>query len=132
MFIAHSLGGLITKKALCMSESSAESHMNQTERSTIAIAFLGTPHRGSGLATFAKGIAGILKLVNMKANGDILEPLERSSQVLADIEDSFSNWLRKKNNRIDLTCFYEELGLPVTGLVRLNSIYQVLLDYMVE
>lgn len=118
VFIVHSLGGLITKKALCMSESSAESHLNQADRSTIAIAFLGTPHRGSGLAPFAKGIADILKLVNMKVNGDILEPLKRNSQVLADVEDSFSNWLRKKGSRVDLTCFYEELGLPVTGLVR--------------
>lgn len=120
LFIVHSLGGLVTKKALCLSESSAEAHLNQVDRCTIAVAFLGTPHRGSELAPFAKGIVDILKLVNIRMNGNILEPLKRNSQVLADIEDSFSNWLRKKGSRFDLTCFYEELGLPVTGLVRPN------------
>jgi hypothetical protein len=117
VFIVHSLGGLITKKALCMSESSAESHLNKADSSTIAIGFLGTPHRGSNLAKFAKGVASVLKLANVKVNKDILEPLKQNSQVLADIEDSFSNWLRKKGNRIDITCFYEELGLPFTGWV---------------
>ena len=117
MFIVHSLGGLVTKKALCMSESSSEPDLNQIDRCAVAVAFLGTPHRGSGLATFAKGATDILKFVHKRVNSDILEPLKRDSQMLADVEDSFAHWLRRKGNQFNITCFYEELGLVGVGLV---------------
>lgn len=117
MFVVHSLGGLVTKKALCISEMNAEAHLNQICRSAIAIAFLGTPHRGSSLAPFAKIAVDVLRLLRIGSNSDILEPLKRNSQVLADVEDNFGHWVRKRGDQFNMACFYEELALPITGWV---------------
>jgi len=107
----------VVKKVLCLSESSYEEHLKQANCCTIAIAFLGTPHRGSGLAPYATAIAGILKAGGKRVNKDILGLLERESEVLVDIEDSFGIWLKKKGAEFNVTCFYEELELPVIGQV---------------
>jgi hypothetical protein len=77
------------KKALCLSEHAFEPHQKQLDRCTIAVAFLGTPHRGSGLAPFATGVAQILKAGGKRVNRDILQLLNRDSEVLADVEESF-------------------------------------------
>jgi hypothetical protein len=119
----HSLGGLVTKKALCLSESHVESHLKQADCCTIAVAFLGTPHRGAGLASLADVVANILKTGGKRVNKDILGVLKRNSEVLADIENSFGIWLRKKGNDFKMTCFYEELELPGVGLVCLRYYY---------
>jgi hypothetical protein len=108
----------VTKKALCLSEHAFEPHEKQLDRCTIAVAFLGTPHRGSGLAPFATGVAQILKAGGKRVNRDILQLLKRDSEVLADVEESFGIWLRKTCGRFKLTCFYEELELPTIGMVR--------------
>lgn len=115
--VAHSLGGLVAKKALCLSEQAADDHLRQLHLDTVAVAFLGTPHRGSGLAPYAKGVANVLKLTK-RVNSDILDVLQRNSQVLADVEDSFATWLRKRGSSVDITCFFEELELPAFGMVR--------------
>ena len=119
MFIVHSLGGLVTKKALCISETTVEPHLQQVDSCTIAVAFLGTPHRGSGLAPFAEGVANILRACRMRVNNRIVQLLKQGSEVLAEVEDSFDNWLRKKAGHFDVTCFYEELELPGVGFVGL-------------
>ncbi len=96
------------KKALCLSEHAFEPHEKQLDRCTIAVAFLGTPHRGSGLAPFATGVAQILKAGGKRVNRDILQLLNRDSEVLADVEESFGIWLRKTGGRFKLACFYVE------------------------
>ena len=125
MFVVHSLGGLVTKKALCMSESSCDEHLKQVDRCTIAIAFLGTPHRGSGLAPFAKVVANILKACQKRVNKNILGLLTQDSEVLADVEDSFGIWLRKKDATFNITSFYEELELPGIGQVMFPNYFFV-------
>ena len=104
------------KKSLCLSESSYEAHLKQLDQCTIAVAFLGTPHRGSELASFAAGITNALRACGMRVNNRILQVLQRDSDILADVEDSFMIWLRKKGDRFNLTCFYEELELPAVGM----------------
>ncbi|KAI1388442.1 uncharacterized protein F4822DRAFT_246736 [Hypoxylon trugodes] len=117
IFVAHSLGGLVTKRALALSENSADEHLRQIERDTIGIVFLGTPHRGADMAPFAKAVANILKASGSRTNPKILEALKRDSEVLAAVEDAFSNWLRRASGRFQLTCFSEEDELPGVGLV---------------
>ncbi|MCJ1344209.1 hypothetical protein MMC31_002412 [Peltigera leucophlebia] len=117
VFVAHSLGGLLTKKALCLSDNSFESHLKQADACTIAVAFLGTPHRGSGLANFAKAITSILKASHTRVNPEIISLLQRKSELLREVEDSFGIWLRKKGQCFNMTSFYEEWELPGLGLV---------------
>lgn len=54
---------------------------------------------------------------SIQVNKNILEILKRESEVLADVEESFGIWLRKKGDRFNVTCFYEELGFPGVGQV---------------
>jgi len=109
----------MAKKALCLSEQSADDYLKQLHHSTIAIAFLGTPHRGSNSAPFAKSVTNILKAIGKRANLNILQVLERNSEVLSDAENGYAIWLRKNSSRFKLTCFYEELELPPpVGMVR--------------
>jgi hypothetical protein len=106
----------VTKKALCMSECSFEDHLKQVNRCTKAIAFLGTPHRGSDLTSFVATVANILKAGGKRVNVDILELLKPNNRVLVEVEDSFGIWLRNKGS-FNLTCFYEELELLGVGKV---------------
>ena len=107
----------MTKKALCLSEQAVEPHLKQLDCCTIAVAFLGTPHRGSGLTPFANSVANILKAGGMRVNRNILQLLDRDSEALADVEGSFGIWLRKNSSHFDVTCFFEELELPAVGMV---------------
>lgn len=63
-----------------------------------------------------------------QANPKVVEVLQRDSEVLARIQDSFHAMIitqNKEGNKngfppIEITCFYEELPLPGLGLVRLK------------
>jgi len=114
----------VTEKALCVSRSSAEKHIRQVGHCAIAIAFLGTPHFGADLAswaTFGTNIANIVK----RTNKDIVSILRPGSEMLADVQDGFHNILRlrkEEGTEIAVTCFYEELALPGVGeVLRLNN-----------
>ncbi|PKY04955.1 hypothetical protein P168DRAFT_304062 [Aspergillus campestris IBT 28561] len=102
IFVAHSLGGLVVKKAMEVSEHSADEHLMQIEKETVGIAFLGTPHRGADIAPFTDAIANIVKISGVRTNAKILDTLERNSQVLGGVETYFDNWIRKNNGRIRL------------------------------
>ena len=107
------------QNALCLSSSSAEKHIQQIGLCTAAIAFLGTPHHGSDLAAW--GQFGI-KIVNVvkQANIEIAAVLRPESEVLANIQMGFGNLLRARQDGgtgIAITCFYEELALPLIGEV---------------
>lgn len=105
-----------------MSETSYEAHLRQADLSVIGIAFIGTPHRGAGLAPYVTCVGNILKTFRIQVNKNVVEVLKHESEVLADVEDSFAIWLRKKGDRLKVTYFYEELGVSGIGQVwfRLN------------
>ncbi|KAL2126466.1 hypothetical protein VTI74DRAFT_853 [Chaetomium olivicolor] len=117
ILVVHSFGGLVAKKALCLSEQAVETHQQYLHNSTVGLAFLGTPHRGSSIASFATGVAQILKAAQKRVNTEILALLRRDSEVLAGIDASFGIWLRKRGDRTQVTCFSEEHELPGLGLV---------------
>ncbi|KAK4198213.1 hypothetical protein QBC40DRAFT_350343 [Triangularia verruculosa] len=116
ILVVHSLGGLLAKKALLLSEQAAELHERQLHECTIGVAFFGTPHRGSGVASFATAVAHILKAAQKRVNTSILALLKRDSEALADIDSSFGLWLRKKGDQIQIACFSEEHELPGIGM----------------
>ncbi|KAI4264892.1 MAG: hypothetical protein L6R42_000006 [Xanthoria sp. 1 TBL-2021] len=114
IFVAHSLGGLVTEQALTHSKNSAEQHLNQVERHTIGIVFLGVPHCGSDLeawATVGRRMASILR----RTNKDILGVLDPDSEMLHVVENNFHTNLRqRKDDPIEIVGFYEEL--PMKGI----------------
>lgn len=125
IFVAHSLGGLVTEQALTHSKNSAEQHLHQIERHTIGIVFLEVPHCGSDLeawATVGRRMASILK----RTNKDILGVLNRNSEILQLVENNFHTNLRqRKDDPIEIVGFYEELPMKGIGEVTTPTLLQV-------
>ncbi|KAL3469230.1 alpha/beta-hydrolase [Aspergillus californicus] len=119
IFVAHSLGGLVCKKALLLSRNNPESHLQDIFKSTKGINFLGTPHKGSWMADWARIPAAALGSVK-STNKSLLEVLETENQFLESIQIEF--WamvreLREGGRRFEVTSFFEELPMPVVGKV---------------
>ncbi|SLM33794.1 nacht and ankyrin domain protein [Lasallia pustulata] len=119
IFVTHSLGGLVTQDCLFQSRSHPEKHLQQISSCTIGIVFLGTPHHGADLAAWAKFGSTIAKTIK-HVNSDIVSVLKPGSEILARVQDGFHGLLRLRRNEeseIAVTCFFEELPLPLVGKV---------------
>ena len=119
LFVAHSLGGLVTEYALSHSRHAAEKHLHQIERCTARIAFLGVPHHGADLASWGKfgtRMVGVLR----RANKDIVGVLDPGAEMLREVQKGFHTMLRLRKDEgsdISITCFYEELPVGAVGEV---------------
>lgn len=116
LFIAHSLGGLVTKIALMKSRESEhlKPRLHCVMASTVGVFFFGTPHRGADplgpgtrhiLTALAKGFA-------FKLNDSIIGTLMPSDESLREIRDGFLSLAKKWKWAI--YSFQEEYG--VSGL----------------
>lgn len=120
IFVAHSLGGLVCKEALLLSQANPEPHLRYIFECTKGVVFMGTPHKGSWMAGWGKipvSALGLAKFVNKS----LLEVLETNNQYLESIQSRFMAMVRQEREGgrpLGITCFVEELPLgPVAGLV---------------
>ncbi|KAL2121800.1 hypothetical protein VTJ04DRAFT_2255 [Mycothermus thermophilus] len=114
ILVAHSLGGLVSKQAIILSRSSPEAHFRQLFESFRGIAFMGTPHKGSWMASGAKLLAITVDLVK-STNRSLLDVLKTDSQLLEAVHVQFLDIvrdIRDSGRRFDITCFFEELPVP--------------------
>ncbi|MCJ1393159.1 hypothetical protein MMC18_006031 [Xylographa bjoerkii] len=121
VFVAHSLGGLVVEKALCLSQYKAEPHLRRIAESTMGMMFFGTPHLGADLAVWAKAGAELANVLR-KNNSRIVGVLEPSSEMLADIRDGLGELFRiryESRDSLFIACFWE--ALPVTGVGEIVS-----------
>ena len=88
---------------------------------TRGIVFLGTPHRGSGVTTLPKLVAAIIQAVQ-DVNVDLMRDLERESQTLDRIADSFSQILDRR--MFSVFSFEEEIA--VGGGRKVCIVYMVM------
>lgn len=119
IFVAHSLGGLVCKKAILSSRNNADAHLRNVFDCTKGVIFMGTPHRGSWMADWAKISASALGLMK-STNKSLLEILQADNQFLEAIQFDFWSMIResKGNSRcLEVTCFFEELPLRGVGKV---------------
>jgi len=127
IFVVHSMGGLVVAEGLNRSKDSCEAHLENIYQQTFAIAFLGTPHRGSGLAFWADLGTKFLRPVK-RINQALLQVLRERSETLDDIQQRFNSMIRKRQDNsyresqklpypIQIYCFYEELALKGVGKV---------------
>lgn len=115
IFVAHSLGGLVCKKAILLSRNNPEIHLQGIFHSLKGVIFMGTPHKGSWMADWAKIPASALGFVK-STNTMLLDVLQRDSQLLESIQVDFLamvRQLREEGRGLEVTCFFEEL--PVLG-----------------
>jgi protein SERAC1 len=119
IFVAHSLGGLVCKEAILLSRNNAEPHLRGVFECTRGIVFMGTPHRGAWMASWAKIPASALGMVK-STNKSLLAILETNDQLLESVQVRFWSMireLREAGRRLEVTCFFEELPLAVVGKV---------------
>lgn len=80
---------------------------------------MGTPHKGSWMADWAKIPASAIGLVK-SINKSLLEVLETNNQYLESIQVKFLDLireLREGGRSLGITCVREELPLPAAGMV---------------
>ncbi|KAB8253535.1 Alpha/Beta hydrolase protein [Aspergillus pseudonomiae] len=119
IFVAHSLGGLVCKKAILSSRNNPDSHLRSIFDCTKGVVFMGTPHKGSWMADWAKISADALGLVK-STNKSLIDILQAENQLLEAIQNDFLSMVRelRENHRsLEVMCFFEELPLPVVGKV---------------
>ncbi|KAH8422390.1 uncharacterized protein LDX57_000147 [Aspergillus melleus] len=95
IFLCHSLGGIIVKRALIYSESrkaKKSEHIHSIFVSTYGIMFFGTPHHGSSkaiLANYVQRMVDVLPSKVVDTDSQLLEALREGSEILQDITDNF-------------------------------------------
>lgn len=121
ILIGHSMGGLLLKAALRFAADKGPASDEYTiVNKTIGIFFMGTPHKGSWHADWAKipaHVLGTIKTINMT----LLEVLQEDNQYLLDLHGSFSmlrSRLRKEGHDIAVWCLYEELPMKSFTIVQ--------------
>lgn len=95
------------------------SHLKAVFDSTLGISFLGTPHQGSLKASWGAMLASILGYVKQD-NKAIVSTLEKEAPHLNELQKRFLNLLEGRKQigeAIELTCFFEELPLPLFGTI---------------
>jgi WD40 repeat protein/pimeloyl-ACP methyl ester carboxylesterase len=99
ILIAHSMGGLVAKKAYILGQNDV--HYKDIVQSISAIIFLSTPHRGTDLAeTLNKILSACLFAFSPK---QYIEELRRNSDTLQEINDQFRNFAAN----MDIVSFFE-------------------------
>jgi len=81
---------------------------HQITQNTIAIAFLGTPHRGADLANVLKTLLNI-----SFSETRFVKDLSPESQSIKEINDAFGDC----SEGLELTSFYESTGMAVIGVL---------------
>ncbi|KAK4038555.1 hypothetical protein C8A01DRAFT_47880 [Parachaetomium inaequale] len=119
IFVVYSLGGLVYKKAILLSRNNPEVHLYGIFDCVKGVIFIGTPYKESWIADWAKIPASAVGLVK-SANKSLLGILETDDQLLESIQVEFWSMvrgLREGGRGFEVTCFFEELPLPVVGKV---------------
>ncbi|KAK0738886.1 hypothetical protein B0T18DRAFT_492746 [Schizothecium vesticola] len=137
VFIAHSLGGIVVKKALVIAHESSQHVYGNILRSTKGIIFMGTPHRGgSDLVPWAVLLANLVNVATLgqAVRKDLLKSLKGDSAVLQEISRQFvhratplqiRSFIEQEVERPLKTLVVPEasatLGLPNEVIVPLNA-----------
>ena len=97
---------------LCASRNEI-TYLKQVLPHTFGVMFLGTPHRGSEIASLGKIAKNITKLMRKRPNTSILRDLERSSHTLERVGRGFSQIM--VDRCLEAHSFREEL--PTKGIM---------------
>lgn len=118
IFVCHSLGGLIVKRALIYCRSLSHEHVEHLRSvyiSTYGILFLGTPHNGSDIAKWATMLQSICSVVLPKkffdSSPQLVESLKSNNETLQNINRLFSDFL----DRFHIYFFHEGKPMDLKG-----------------
>lgn len=103
IFVVHSMGGLVVKKAYILGQNDEE--YKSVINSISAIVFLATPHRGTGLAEV---LNRVLK-VSFQSQQNFIADLNKSSPALEELNEQFRHIAPK----LSIWSFYETLATAI-------------------
>ncbi|CAH0042190.1 unnamed protein product [Clonostachys rhizophaga] len=113
VFVAHSLGGIVVKEALARSSISSDLALKDVVKSTAAVMFLGTPHRGSpDLAALGEYVRSIASTLGIDTSPALLDTLGLKTTDLERAQESFSAIWQEYDFQVKT---FQE-GLPVVKL----------------
>jgi triacylglycerol esterase/lipase EstA (alpha/beta hydrolase family) len=111
IFVAHSLGGIIVKRALV--EAKLDDTYKAIRDATYGIAFFGTPHQGGNFAKLGDIAASIVRGVLHNPKNTFMEALKKDSLFSDTLVDDFRHQLED----YFVLSFYETLQMGKLGLV---------------
>ncbi|KAI0908384.1 hypothetical protein F4823DRAFT_599089 [Ustulina deusta] len=111
IFICHSLGGLIIKRALV--HAKADATYKQIWESTFGLVFFATPQQGGNHAGFGDVVASIARCVSGNPGNTFMAALKSNSPFLNTITDDFRQMLED----FQIISFYETRPLGSFGVV---------------
>ena len=88
IFLAHSLGGIIVKKALIIAHEKS-SHYGSLLKNVSGMVLFGVPHRGSDVAYWANFAANVLNASQLGANANFVHSLQKNSKEFLKISQQF-------------------------------------------
>ncbi|KAH8884937.1 hypothetical protein GQ53DRAFT_593616, partial [Thozetella sp. PMI_491] len=116
LFVAHSLGGIVTKEMLRRSNGCtlAQSHLHRIFRSTLGIMFFGTPHSGADPRRFFHRVfENMIRAAGYQVNEQIVNTLLPSAERLRELRDEFGPMAQ--NQHWTIHSFQEQYGFTVLG-----------------
>ncbi len=108
LFVVHSLGGIIVKAALNRSSAIQGTRLKDIAPATCGICFLGTPHRGSATASLGRVAYEITRIMTRRPNTRLLQGLEKNSETLEQIGDTFAQTILNSDMKLRVYSFREE------------------------
>jgi len=100
IFIAHSMGGLLSKQLYLASKKADDENKKRISQNTAGFIFYGTPHFGAKLAVFLSILPGISNAVEKLAD----------QRTLQSLHDQFMNEIKNKTETIlNGVCFVFDL-----------------------
>ncbi|KIW24354.1 uncharacterized protein PV07_10073 [Cladophialophora immunda] len=119
IFLCHSLGGIVVKRALAYSESRTgpkNSHLHSIFTCTYGIIFFGTPHHGSSKAQLLSSLQKVTRLTIpkriLRTESNLVKALEAESETLQNITDQFVALM----SNFHLMFLWEQERTPIPGL----------------
>ncbi|KAL8785752.1 MAG: hypothetical protein Q9195_008518 [Heterodermia aff. obscurata] len=110
IFVAHSLGGLVVKRALIHSSDirgTKTEHLRSIFISTYGILFLGTPHKGSDVAQWGSRLEWICNAVMpsgiVNSSDQLVDALKTNNETLQNIDRQFTQLM----DRFHIFFFHE-------------------------
>ncbi|KAA6408308.1 MAG: hypothetical protein FRX48_08050 [Lasallia pustulata] len=111
VFVAHSLGGIVVKRALV--EAKLDDSYKSIREATYGIAFFGTPHQGGNFAKLGDIPASIIRGVLQNPSSTFMEALKKDSLFSDTLVGDFRHQLEDYH----VLSFFETLPMGRLGLI---------------
>ncbi|SLM39233.1 WD40/YVTN repeat-like-containing domain, partial [Lasallia pustulata] len=111
VFVAHSLGGIVVKRALV--EAKLDDSYKSIREATYGIAFFGTPHQGGNFIKLGDIAASIIRGVLRNPSSTFMEALKKDSLFSDALVEDFRHQLEDYH----VLSFFETLPMGTLGLI---------------